>query len=267
MATYVITQGIQGPEGAQGPPGEGSDLFALDGITDGQIPVWDAELGKFVPAIDELAGNPDVITIYMIVNEADVFDVLGLTFTPGVSISPVMAPPGLRFLVAERAEEQERTVYRSYTSNGDGLAIYDTDQLMDSASVFTTDSEAEVAFTQGPLLFVMSSNLPGQNDGPSVFKPFKIENDEYLQLIGPSIGDFAGNVIYDNTDSGLTADNAQAALDELAATIQEALDIVDGLDLGASSYTPADSANWTGADPTTIAEAIDRIAAALGPIA
>jgi len=37
---------------------------------------------------------------------------------------------------------------------------------------------------------------------------------------------------------------------------------------GASaSYTPADSADWTGADPTTVAEALDRIAAALGPIA
>lgn len=310
-------------------------------------------------AIDELAGNPDVITIYMIVNEADVVDVLGSTFTPGVSISPVMGPPGLRFLVVERVEEQERTVYRSYTSNGDGLAIYDTDQIMDSASVFTTDSEAEVAFTQGPLLFVMSSSLPGQTDVPSVFKPFKVENNEYLQLIGPSIGDFAGNVIYDNgMGSGLAAGNVQAAIDELAGndvpmltTIYDSGDDIDldgagptdavvliygrsdgsedgvydvsvagfvkrpiqptnvlsagpvldssfanlhtiddrailaynALDviwtvlgwysgtgpLSASTvaYTPADSANWTGADPTTIAEAIDRIAAALGPIA
>jgi len=32
-------------------------------------------------------------------------------------------------------------------------------------------------------------------------------------------------------------------------------------------YTPAVGTDWTGADPTTIAEAIDRIAAALGPIA
>jgi hypothetical protein len=33
------------------------------------------------------------------------------------------------------------------------------------------------------------------------------------------------------------------------------------------SYTPADTTKWTGADPTTIAQALDRIAAALGPIA
>lgn len=31
-------------------------------------------------------------------------------------------------------------------------------------------------------------------------------------------------------------------------------------------YTPAETTDWTGADPTTIAEALDRIAAALGPI-
>ena len=33
------------------------------------------------------------------------------------------------------------------------------------------------------------------------------------------------------------------------------------------TYTPADSSKWTGADPTTVAAALDRIAAALGPIA
>lgn len=44
-------------------------------------------------------------------------------------------------------------------------------------------------------------------------------------------------------------------------------ELQSGLPAPASPYTPADSANWTGADPTTIAEAIDRIAAALGPIA
>lgn len=34
-----------------------------------------------------------------------------------------------------------------------------------------------------------------------------------------------------------------------------------------SWYAPAVSADWTGADPTTIEGALDRIAAALGPIA
>jgi len=32
-------------------------------------------------------------------------------------------------------------------------------------------------------------------------------------------------------------------------------------------YTPAVTGDWTGADPTTVEDAIDRIAAALGPIA
>ncbi len=32
-------------------------------------------------------------------------------------------------------------------------------------------------------------------------------------------------------------------------------------------YTPAVSGDWTGADPTELAAAVDRIAAALGPIA
>ncbi len=34
-----------------------------------------------------------------------------------------------------------------------------------------------------------------------------------------------------------------------------------------AGYTPAVSGNWTGADPTTVQQALDRIAAALGPIA
>lgn len=42
---------------------------------------------------------------------------------------------------------------------------------------------------------------------------------------------------------------------------------VQPADLATIDYTPADTNNWTGADPTTIAGAIDRIAAALGPIA
>jgi len=33
------------------------------------------------------------------------------------------------------------------------------------------------------------------------------------------------------------------------------------------SYTPSVTGNWTGADPTSVGEALDRIAAALGPIA
>lgn len=36
---------------------------------------------------------------------------------------------------------------------------------------------------------------------------------------------------------------------------------------GSAPYTPADTTKWTGADPTTVQQALDRIAAALGPIA
>lgn len=36
---------------------------------------------------------------------------------------------------------------------------------------------------------------------------------------------------------------------------------------GMDAYTPAVSGDWTGSAPTTIAAALDRIAAALGPIA
>lgn len=84
-----------------------------------------------------------------------------------------------------------------------------------------------------------------------------------LNVYADLLGTF-GNPLFNTTylmigDGGLIAANA--------GPVQEALDIVDGLELGASPYTPADSANWTGADPTTIAEAIDRIAGALGPIA
>lgn len=40
-----------------------------------------------------------------------------------------------------------------------------------------------------------------------------------------------------------------------------------GLSSELSSYTPANATDWTGTPPTTLAEALDRIAAALGPIA
>lgn len=39
------------------------------------------------------------------------------------------------------------------------------------------------------------------------------------------------------------------------------------LDSDGIAYTPADSSKWTGADPTNLKQAVDRLAAALGPIA
>lgn len=41
----------------------------------------------------------------------------------------------------------------------------------------------------------------------------------------------------------------------------------DGADGDATAYTAANAADWNGSAPTTIADALDRLAAALGPIA
>jgi hypothetical protein len=41
----------------------------------------------------------------------------------------------------------------------------------------------------------------------------------------------------------------------------------DFVDAAEVTYTPAVSGDWTGSDPTTVNQALDRIAAALGPIA
>lgn len=41
---------------------------------------------------------------------------------------------------------------------------------------------------------------------------------------------------------------------------------LDGIRADMQSYTPRDASAWTAPAPTTVAEALDRIAAALGPI-
>ncbi len=52
-------------------------------------------------------------------------------------------------------------------------------------------------------------------------------------------------------------------------SVQRALDgmreDVEALDAGIA-YSPSTPSDWSGSPPTTIAEALDRIAAALGPI-
>jgi hypothetical protein len=55
----------------------------------------------------------------------------------------------------------------------------------------------------------------------------------------------------------------QRALSQIGGDIGALREQLDG----ASSYEAADSADWSGNPPTTLAEALDRIAAALGPIA
>jgi hypothetical protein len=61
------------------------------------------------------------------------------------------------------------------------------------------------------------------------------------------------NCFYQPTQTGFLG-----SLPAAGAPVADAVNMV---------YTPDDTNDWTGADPTTIAEALDRIAAALGPIA
>jgi len=101
----------------------------------------------------------------------------------------------------------------------------------------------------------------------------------------PAIGfDVSGAVSYDPlmvivlgdgliSPSGGSANRITVEVDfTLVQAYSAALDAVTGTNTGdqdatTTPYTPAVSADWTGADPTTVAEALDRIAAALGPIA
>ena len=76
-----------------------------------------------------------------------------------------------------------------------------------------------------------------------------IYSSEYRQSAQPIPADIIG---YDNTDSGLTATNAQAAIDELAG----ALDDLSGADV---SYDGTDS----GLSATTVQGAVDELAGAL----
>jgi hypothetical protein len=57
--------------------------------------------------------------------------------------------------------------------------------------------------------------------------------------------------------------------DAIESNVQRALDAVRARTdaIAAQPYTPGTPGDWTGAAPTTIGEALDRIAAALGPIA
>lgn len=52
----------------------------------------------------------------------------------------------------------------------------------------------------------------------------------------------------------------QGDIEEAFSSVRRDLD-------AAGSYSPAVAADWSGTPPSTIAEALDRIAAALGPIA
>ena len=58
----------------------------------------------------------------------------------------------------------------------------------------------------------------------------------------------------------------RAIEDRVEAALQRAREAASSEATAASSYTPASSADWNNDPPTTVQEALDRIAAALGPI-
>ena len=62
---------------------------------------------------------------------------------------------------------------------------------------------------------------------------------------------------------GTTANDKQG--DSLRAAFEKVNE--NFTELYAATYTPAVSGDWSGTAPTTVAAALDRIAAALGPIA
>lgn len=85
-----------------------------------------------------------------------------------------------------------------------------------------------------------------------------------LQSSNPQLGDVL--------DAAIEAAAGSSSAAAAAASASDASDSADAAAASAASaanasYTPAVTGNWTGADPTTLKGAIDRIAAALGPIA
>lgn len=65
--------------------------------------------------------------------------------------------------------------------------------------------------------------------------------------------------------SPLAAPVENQGTEKFALFMEDGTNLIDAL--ADPAYTPAETTDWTGADPTTLADAIDRIAAALGPIA
>ena len=76
----------------------------------------------------------------------------------------------------------------------------------------------------------------------------------------------AGNITLGNASSTIQL-AASSSLDISDLTlINFANSVISGLGSGSVSYTPASSTNWNDDPPATIAAALDRIAARLGPI-
>lgn len=58
----------------------------------------------------------------------------------------------------------------------------------------------------------------------------------------------------------------QRALGEVAKDVGGIEERIDGLDASQIAYTPASDADWNGDPPATVAAALDRIAAFVGPV-
>lgn len=95
-------------------------------------------------------------------------------------------------------------------------------------------------------------------------QPFGLSNPKLGDALNAEFVAAAGS----SSAAAAAASAAAAALSATdAQTAQTAAEAAQAAAEAAAAYTPAVTANWTGADPTTVAEALDRIAAALGPIA
>jgi hypothetical protein len=237
-ASGVGAQGFTGPQGATGASGE-NGLAGSTGATGPQ-----GATGPSVVDGLEVGSNEVYFALQLV--PVEVLEANGVVVTPGVSIVGNEGfgeiPDGSRSVVV-----YGDGTYESFIGDGSYTALSEDPQL----STF----KATLSSSQSALLNVYADVAAvGFNTTYLMFGD---------QLIPQSSG--GGGLHASNVNVGAFTGILNSATPP--STVQEALDIVDGLELGASPYTPADSANWTGADPTTIAEAIDRIAAALGPIA
>lgn len=154
------------------------------------------------------------------------------------------------------------TIDELYTPDADGFEALKADlaaAVSSVASVVLTAGYQLQTIVGGPLVRLEMLD-PGNDLGLSALG----STDGTEGLVGLS-GGFA-----DGTDGGYAwGDNEDPANQYLEAywdgTAWMAVTIAQAALV--ATYYPADSADWTGTDPATTAEALDRIAAALGPIA
>jgi hypothetical protein len=102
--------------------------------------------------------------------------------------------------------------------------------------------------------------VPEEIDGNLFF--YNLTNDKYLRLIASTLTEQQTVTLPATapTSTGMVLKNGVVTTGSYAT----GWDFVDAAEV---TYTPTTSADWTGADPTTVQEALDRIAAALSPVA